>query len=96
DYDFTDKQFAGDVWLGIRPEHIVTGDATAKAGFRTTVEVDIVEPTGADTLVLASLAGKAFRVRMDGQARVSPGEHLEIGINTGFASVFDKASENRL
>jgi len=96
DYDFVDKQFTGDVWLGIRPEHIVTGDATAKASFRTTVEVDIVEPTGADTLVLASLAGKAFRVRMDGQARVSPGENLEIGINTGFASVFDKASENRL
>ena len=95
-YEFVDGNSAGDVWLGIRPEHIVTGDGTSNAAFQVTVEVDIVEPTGADTLVLATLAGTPFRVRMDGQARVRPGEKLAIGMNPASASVFDKVSEQRL
>lgn len=97
-YEFRDSDVQGvaDVWLGIRPEHIITGDGISKAAFQVSVEVDIVEPTGADTLVLATLAGAPFRVRMDGQARVSSGEKLVIGINPASASVFEKVSEQRL
>ncbi|MFK7857810.1 MAG: ABC transporter ATP-binding protein [Granulosicoccus sp.] len=95
-YQFVHAHHVGDVWLGIRPEHIVTGDAVTNAAFQMSVEVEIVEPTGADTLVLATFAGTPFRVRMDGQARVRPGETLAIGINPAAASVFDSTSEQRL
>ncbi|MFK7893452.1 MAG: ABC transporter ATP-binding protein [Granulosicoccus sp.] len=85
-----------DVWLGIRPEHVLTGAAAKDAPFTTDIEVEIVEPTGADTLVLSTLAGEPFRIRMDGQARVKPGDRITIGVNPATVSLFDKDTENRL
>jgi multiple sugar transport system ATP-binding protein len=82
--------------IGIRPEHVITGELVANAPMRTNVTVDIVEPMGSDTLVWADLAGKPFRIRMDGQATVSPGEALEIGLDPSRASLFDTQSELRL
>lgn len=96
DYPFVNATAQGDVWIGIRPEHVLTGPAAEAAPFRTEIEVDIVEPTGADTLILSTLAGEPFRIRMDGQARVSAGDRIAIGVNPAAASLFDKASEQRL
>jgi multiple sugar transport system ATP-binding protein len=51
---------------------------------------------GADTLVWAPVGGKPFRIRMDGQARVAPGDRLTIGIDPSKASLFDARTEERL
>jgi multiple sugar transport system ATP-binding protein len=82
--------------LGIRPEHVATGGLLGEAPVRVEVEVELVEPMGSDTLVWVTLAGKPFRVRMDGQARVEPGDRLTIGIDPAKASLFDAATEERL
>ncbi|WP_170480806.1 ABC transporter ATP-binding protein [Ruegeria arenilitoris] len=82
--------------LGIRPEHVVTGELVGNAPFQTDVTVGLIEPTGSDTLVDCELAGTPFRVRMDGQAKVSVGETLRIGLNPSRASLFDKQTELRL
>jgi multiple sugar transport system ATP-binding protein len=95
-YPFADSSAQGDVWIGIRPEHVLTGQLAESAPFSTEIEIEIVEPTGADTLVLSTLAGEPFRIRMDGQARVSPGDRIAVGVNPAAASLFDKVSENRL
>ena len=58
--------------------------------------VDLVEPMGSDTLIWAQLGATAFRIRMDGQARVHPGDQIKIGIDPSRASLFDKKSEVRL
>ena len=96
-YEFSGNQTEGQAaTIGIRPEHVVTGELVSNAPMRTNVTVDIVEPMGSDTLVWADLAGKPFRIRMDGQATVSPGESLEIGLDPSRASLFDTQSELRL
>lgn len=96
-YEFAAPQTADrPAVIGIRPEHIVTGELVKNAPLRYDVTIDLVEPMGSDTLVYAKLGQHIFRVRMDGQARVRAGETLQIGIDPSRASLFDKATEDRL
>ncbi len=95
-YDWANGARDGEATIGIRPEHVVTGELVSNAPVRAESVVDLVEPMGSDTLVWASFGGNAFRIRMDGQARVSKGQKLEFGIDPSRASLFDKASEERL
>ncbi|MBQ2261283.1 MAG: ABC transporter ATP-binding protein [Loktanella sp.] len=82
--------------IGIRPEHVVTGELVRNAPLQFDVDVDLVEPMGSDTLIYAKLGQHPFRIRMDGQARVKSGEVLAIGIDPSRASIFDKKTEDRL
>ncbi|WP_089901192.1 ABC transporter ATP-binding protein [Loktanella fryxellensis] len=82
--------------IGIRPEHVMTGDTLRSAPYTTDVTVDLVEPMGSDTLVYCEFGGQTFRIRMDGQAQVKPGDRLTIGIDPATASLFDKTTEDRL
>jgi multiple sugar transport system ATP-binding protein len=84
------------VVIGLRPEHIVTGELAAKAPVQMQVAVDLVESMGSDTLIYATMNGEIFRVRMDGNAVVKVGETLDIGIDPSRASLFDKSDEARL
>lgn len=97
-YDFVDiaGANAGAATMGIRPEHVVTGELVENAPFQIDVEINLIEPTGSDTLVDCVVAGHHFRVRMDGQSRVSVGDKLRIGIWPAKASLFDATSELRL
>jgi multiple sugar transport system ATP-binding protein len=82
--------------IGIRPEHVLTGALAQGAPVRTEVDVELVEPMGSDTLVWSRLAGTPFRIRMDGQAQVAPGDRLAIGLDPSRASLFDRKTEERL
>ena len=96
-YEFMSPQVADrPAVIGIRPEHVVTGELAQKAPLQFDVDVDLVEPMGSDTLIYAKLGQHPFRIRMDGQARVKSGEVLPIGIDPSRASLFDKATEDRL
>ena len=96
-YQFANAQTADrPAVIGIRPEHVVTGELVGNAPLQFDVTVDLVEPMGSDTLVYAKLGRHVFRVRMDGQARVRAGSTLAIGIDPSRASLFDKATEDRL
>lgn len=86
----------GNAIIGIRPEHVITGELVAGAPVKASAVVDIVEPMGSDTLVWVQFAGAPFRIRMDGQARVKPGEAMEIGLDPSRSSLFDASSEERL
>ena len=96
-YDFASEPVAGaPALIGIRPEHIMTGDNLRSAPYTTEITVDLVEPMGSDTLVHCEFGGQIMRVRMDGQAQVSAGDRLTIGIDPSAASLFDKKTEARL
>ncbi|MEL6572720.1 MAG: ABC transporter ATP-binding protein [Pseudomonadota bacterium] len=96
-YEFASPQVADrPAVIGIRPEHVITGELAAKAPVQMNVSVDLVEPMGSDTLVYATMQGETFRIRMDGQATVRAGETLAIGIDPSRASLFDKKDEARL
>ena len=96
-YDFSGTPGDGrKATIGIRPEHVMTGDNLRSAPYQTEVTVDLVEPMGSDTLVYCDFAGQEFRLRMDGQAEVHEGDRLRIGIDPARASIFDRSSEERL
>jgi len=96
-YDFkSGSAVDGAATLGIRPEHIVTGELASHSPYRLDVDVELIEPTGSDKLIDCQVAGHPFRVRMDGQAQVSAGDTLRLGIDPAHASLFDAASEVRL
>ncbi|KIC51013.1 ABC transporter ATP-binding protein [Tateyamaria sp. ANG-S1] len=95
-YAFQGTATSGPAWLGIRPEHIVSGEAAASLPVTAEVTIDLVEPMGSDTLAWASLAGMPVRIRMDGQAAVLPGDRITIGFDPARASLFDKQTEERL
>jgi len=86
----------GDVIVGIRPEHVATGNDVADAAFRTTVTADLLEPMGADTLVWTKFGGNELRLRMDGQAKVAEGQEIEIGLSADSMHLFDSQTEERL
>ncbi|WP_142781807.1 ABC transporter ATP-binding protein [Agrobacterium sp. T29] len=95
-YSFKSDKHSRNVWLGIRPEHVVHGAALENATISFDTTIDLVEPMGADTLVWTTVSGQVFRFRMDGQANVSRGDSMTVGFDVARASLFDGESELRL
>jgi multiple sugar transport system ATP-binding protein len=95
DYVFT-RRPTGRVIFGVRPEHVRTGEAAQGADHVTEVTADVVDPLGSDTLVLATLDGARFWLRLAGNAAVRPGDRIAIGIDAAAASLFDAKDEVRL
>lgn len=96
-YEFVDGAVSTDTaTIGIRPEHVITGELAENAPHKMDMVVDLVEPMGSDTLVYTTLNGATFRIRMDGQAKVKKGDALTIGIDPARASLFDTKTEARL
>ena len=95
-YQFIKKTNLKNVKIGIRPEHIITGELSKKAPVITNVTINLVEPMGSDTLVYANLSDVQIRIRMEGNAKVKIGDRLEIGIDPSRASLFDSQTEQRI
>ena len=94
-YDFTRKA-GGEAWFGIRPEHVLVGDTAHSADATLDITAEVVEPLGSDTLVLTTVAGDRFWLRLDGQSKVKSGDSLKIGFLASDASLFDTSDEERL
>ncbi len=98
--DVTTYPFIGAAYgaatMGVRPEHIVVGDAARSLPVTMEAPVEIVEPMGSDTLLWSQFADKPFRVRTDGQTAVRPGDTILLGIDPAKASFFDAKTELRL
>ena len=96
-YSFAEgSRRSGAAIIGLRPEHILTGDNLASAVARAEAKVSLVEPMGSDTIIYANLGQHPIHIRMDGQASVAPGDIVEIGFQPARANLFDPQSENRL
>ncbi len=96
-YPFDGKgRMSGPATLGIRPEHIVTGAALTEVPWSTTVEVDVIEPMGSDTLIWSKISDQDFRFRVDGQSTLRAGDSVEIGFDPAKICVFDAESDLRL
>ncbi|WGF88941.1 ABC transporter ATP-binding protein [Marinivivus vitaminiproducens] len=80
------------VTLGIRPEHIATGEGGNWPG--TTVE--IVEPMGSDNLVWVRDGETRLAVRMSGDQDVPIGSRLDLNLDPSRVSLFATASGARL
>ena len=96
DYVFSSAQRRSDVFVGIRPEHVAFGEQISDAMLMIDANVDLYEPMGADTLVWTTLNGAPFHFRVDGQAKISRGQTVKIGLNPKQISLFDRETELRL
>ncbi|WP_237154797.1 ABC transporter ATP-binding protein [Oryzibacter oryziterrae] len=89
-----------DVVLGVRPEHIITGspaDGTEDGRrFWTKGQVKMLEPTGADTILWTEVGGQNLTVRVDSDHEVALYAHFDFAFDLDRASLFDKASGDRL
>ena len=85
------------VLLGLRPEDM--HEATARVGEALqggAVNVDVVEPAGADTYVVARLGGKEVTSRLSADTQARAGKALEFGFDLSKASYFAPHTGDRL
>jgi sn-glycerol 3-phosphate transport system ATP-binding protein len=91
---------AGELTLGVRPEHlvIVGGDATAADGSAVwTLDVDLVEMLGAERLVHGRIGKQALTVRQDAtQAAPTAGRPLTVRVRADHLHWFDAGSGLRI
>ena len=88
------------VVLGLRPERI-TDERSAHGADRSALEtltlrVEVTEPTGPDTLVVAELNGKRLVSRVHPSTSARAGESMPLVFDVSKAVLFDPASGARL
>ena len=78
--------------LGIRPEAIALGSGGPT---RVHAKVEMIEPTGAETMALLSFAGTEIVARMDAESRPAVGSIAEFSLDLRKACLFDPATTQR-
>jgi multiple sugar transport system ATP-binding protein len=88
-----DGDIGREVVLGIRPESLFpdTAEAPDMRG-----AVDVVEPTGPDTLVVLDLSGQSVTARLGPKLSIQTGSQLGLAVQPRSINLFDKASGDRL
>ncbi|WP_456268625.1 ABC transporter ATP-binding protein [Kushneria sp. AK178] len=88
-----------DVILGLRPEAITDpASANHQDGdiHEATLEIDLVEPTGADLYVVTRLGGRSINARMRPGLPLSPGQSTRFAFDVSRMVAFDPESEARI
>jgi multiple sugar transport system ATP-binding protein len=80
------------VIAGIRPESLRSGAADSSLSGT----VDVVEPTGPDTMVIVNVAGQLVTARLGARERPVVGETISLAVDAGATSLFDPESESRI
>ncbi|MBB3930663.1 multiple sugar transport system ATP-binding protein [Kaistia hirudinis] len=81
--------------LGIRPEQVdpfERGDHTSQLP----VNLTMLEPMGADSLVWGRVGSSSFSIRIDGDQHIDTPARIDAFFSPDHASIFDAASGNRL
>ena len=80
------------VVAGIRPEIFTPGEGpTALTG-----TVDVVEPTGPDTMVIVNVGGQLLTARLGPRVVLKPGDPLSLAVDTAAVNLFDPDTGNRI
>ncbi|WP_312437952.1 sn-glycerol-3-phosphate ABC transporter ATP-binding protein UgpC [Janthinobacterium sp.] len=86
-----------DVILGVRPEQITDmSSAHGDVGQELGCLIDLVEPTGPDTLLTTRLNGAAVTCRTHPIEAVRPGQTMQLSFNLSKAALFDPANGERI
>jgi multiple sugar transport system ATP-binding protein len=87
------------VYVGIRPENLgLRGNTSIPEGQNVIkAQIEVVEPLGAETHILASVGGdQTIVARIDAHAKVSAGDQVELLADLGFLHAFDLETEANL
>jgi multiple sugar transport system ATP-binding protein len=85
-----------DVIAGLRPEAVSLAPAGMAAGPRQCLidaKIEVIEPTGADTLALIDLGGHEFTVRLAPDLALAPGQHARFLVDLSKLVCFDAKTE---
>jgi multiple sugar transport system ATP-binding protein len=96
DYESDQLNFSGEAILGVRAEHILSGESASLAQVQLKGSVELLEPLGSDILARVNVDGSLFWVRLDGHSNVSLNQELTIGFGTENIHLFDAVSEQRI
>ena len=96
DYESDQLNFSGEAILGVRAEHILSGESASRAQVQLKGSVELLEPLGSDILARVNVNGSLFWVRLDGQSKISLNQELAIGFGTDNIHLFDAVSEQRI
>jgi multiple sugar transport system ATP-binding protein len=80
------------VVAGIRPETFRTGDGPRSISGT----VDVVEPTGPDTMVILDVGGQMLTARLGSRDRPKLGEPMTLAVETAAMNLYDPATGNRI
>jgi len=80
------------VVAGIRPESLSAGTGAATLGGT----VDVVEPTGPDTMVLINVGGQVISARLGSRDRPPLGAPLSVVVDTTAVNLFDPETGQRI
>jgi multiple sugar transport system ATP-binding protein len=83
-------QDGAEIVFGIRPEHFTRADSGLQG------RIDVVEPTGADTILFATVAGSQVCAVFDERAGFRPGDPITLAPRRGAVHVFDPADGRHL
>jgi multiple sugar transport system ATP-binding protein len=82
--------------FGIRPENVIRHDPQRKARREVALieaPVEVVEPTGAETMVVVRVGEKEVIARFDPDDAPSVGERVTLSIDMAKACLFDRSTE---
>ncbi|KZK82878.1 sn-glycerol-3-phosphate import ATP-binding protein UgpC [Pseudovibrio sp. Ad13] len=79
--------------LGLRPEMITHNAFVGSTNPEIECDVDLLEPTGADTLCLIRLANHPAKARVSPLFACDPGESMTFSVDMGRVCLFDGESE---
>lgn len=81
------------VVYGIRPEHIGIAQP-GEPGIEA--EIELIEPTGAETQIYASIGGHRVVLVVRERQELQPGDRVMLSIDAAAVHLFDAKSEKRL
>jgi len=81
------------VIAGIRPEAFSSGPVE---GALLKGNVDVVEPTGPDTMVIVDISGKKLTARLGARERPAPGQPIGLSLAPTSISLFNPESTDRI
>jgi multiple sugar transport system ATP-binding protein len=88
-----------EVILGVRPEQIAAGFHEQEGNpeiHEIECQVEVLEPTGPDTLVFVSINGREVTCRVNPRATKPPGQNMKLMVDMSKALLFDPSSEQRI
>lgn len=89
--------YAGqEVLIGIRAEAVCLaqgGEDAAPGQMAFDARVEVIEPTGADTLVVLQLGAQELTVRLEPDVRLRPGQQVRFTVDIGKLVCFDAKTE---
>ncbi|MCC5973173.1 MAG: sn-glycerol-3-phosphate ABC transporter ATP-binding protein UgpC [Rubellimicrobium sp.] len=74
------------VIAGIRPEHFTLGEGSP---VRLTGRIEVLEPTGPDTMVVLSVAGREITARLPPRIGLAPGAMIDLGVDRSAITFFN-------